>query len=186
MARPPRVQVPGGVYHITSRGVRRQAIFEDDRDRNLLLSILGDVVDLRRWRCHAYCLMSNHYHLVIQTPQPNLSAGMHHLNLRYARRFNARYGHAGHLFDRRFSSLLIRSDWHLLEAIRYVVLNPVRARLCGDPNDWPWSSYRAAAGTAETPLPVADDVLSFFGPSATEASAAFRRFVAEGVIHNAA
>src|SRR5688572_26326927 len=120
MARPPRLQVPGGVYHITTRGVRRQAIFGDDSDRELFLRILGDVVDLRGWRCHAYCLMPNHYHLVISTPEPDLSAGMHHLNLRYARRFNARYGHEGHLFDRRFHSILIRSDWHLLEVIRYV------------------------------------------------------------------
>jgi REP element-mobilizing transposase RayT len=159
----------------------------DDFDRKLFLRMLGDVVEDTGWRGHAYCLMANHYHLLIETPEPNLSAGMHRLNLRYARRFNRRYGFEGHVFDRRFYSRLVRADWDLLEVLRYVVLNPVRVGLCGHPADWPWSSYRATVGQMSRPdFLTTDRILSFFGPDAAAAREGYRRFIAEGLIHRAA
>ncbi len=126
-------------------------IYLDDRDRLRFLSIFGTTVERYAWRCHSYCLMPNHYHVVIETTEPNLARGMQYLNWRYALAFNNRRGFVGHLFDARYHSVIVESDLHLLELARYVVLNPVRSRLCRHPLEWRWSSYAAAIG--ESPAP---------------------------------
>ena len=146
MARRLRITEPNGIYHVTARGNRRQVVFEDDRDRRTFLALLRQVVSRRGWTCHSYCLMPNHFHLVVQTPAADLSAGMQALNSRYAERFNRRHGLDGHLFQGRFHAVAVESDWHLLELARYVVLNPVRGGLSGGPADYPWSSYALSSG----------------------------------------
>jgi REP element-mobilizing transposase RayT len=151
MPRPLRIQAAGGLFHVTCRGNRGQEIFRDSRDYRHFLSTLSAVVAHFGWRCHAYCLMPNHVHLLIETPVPNLSAGMQRLNSHHAIYFNRRYGYRGHLFQGRFHSELVHSDSHLLAAIRYILMNPVRARLCREPGDWPWSSHRATAGAEPKP-----------------------------------
>jgi REP element-mobilizing transposase RayT len=127
MARPLRVQYAGAAYHVTSRGNAGSSIFKDDKDRLTLLKVLKDVNDRYHWFCHAYCLMDNHYHLVIETPDGNLSRGMRHLNGVYTMRFNRDHQRVGHVFQGRYKAILIQKESHLLEVCRYVVLNPVRA-----------------------------------------------------------
>jgi REP-associated tyrosine transposase len=145
MARAHRFQPAGGTYHITTRGNRRQAIFYDDLDRELFLRQFQRVVRHRNWNHLAYCLMTNHFHLLIETPTESLSAGMHQLNGVYARKFNERHTLDGHLFDGRFRSVLVEGDEHFDEVLRYIAFNPVRAGLCEHPADWPWSSFRGIA-----------------------------------------
>jgi len=182
MARPPRIATPGGVFHITARGNRRQEIFLDDRDRRRFLELLATAVSRHGWRCHAYCLMPNHFHLMIETPKADISAGMHRLNGGYAQWFNRRHEFDGHLFQSRFHSVLLQSNWHLLELSRYIVLNPVRARLCRDPVDWRWSSYRAIMALAQSPeFLTVDWLLEQFGADSRSARIAFRRFVGEAL-----
>ena len=180
MPRAPRQQVADGLYHVTSRGNRREPIFLDSLGFGRFLAILELATRRFGWRCIAYCLMRNHYHLVIRTPEANISQGMHLLNGSYARWFNLHHGLQGHLFERRFHAAAIESDWHLLESCRYVVLNPVRAGLVVKPADWKWSSYRAtiAAHRAATPIAV-DEVLGYFGGRRADACEAFRSFVAD-------
>jgi putative transposase len=144
MPRELRVIEPNGIYHVTTRGVRREPIFGDEVDWRRYLAILGDVVRKREWRCRAYCLMPNHVHLVVETPEPDLSDGMRDLSGRYARRFNLRHGFSGHVFERRYWCDLVESESRLLELERYIALNPVRAGLCTRPTEWRWSSYTAA------------------------------------------
>jgi putative transposase len=142
MGRALRFQPAGGTFHITARGNRRQAIFYDDFDREVFLRLFNRVVRRRSWDYLAYCLMSNHFHLVIKTPTASLSVGMHQLSGIYARRFNERHILNGHLFESRFHSTSVEGEEHLAEVLRYVALNPVRAELCEHPSDWPWSSFR--------------------------------------------
>jgi REP element-mobilizing transposase RayT len=178
MPRPPRVQLPGGVYHVISRGNRQQTIFYDDRDYARFLDVLGAVVLRLGWKCHAYCLMPNHFHLVIETPEPNISAGMQRLNSTYAQWFNRRYGYTGHLFQGRFYGQLVESTYQLLELARYVVLNPVRAGLCSDAHGWSWSSYRALVGEgARAGFLTAGWLLGQFGRDPRRARDTFRQFV---------
>jgi REP-associated tyrosine transposase len=169
MPRPYRPQIAGGLYHVTSRGNRRQRIFRDDQDRSAFLGTAGTVVLRRRWNCHAYCLMPNHYHVLVETPEPKISSGMQELNSRYAAGFNWRYGLTGHLFQGRFHSILVESESHLLELTRYLMLNPVRAGLCARPGEWRWSSYRATLGIdAKPPFLAPGRLLEHFeGASAT-------------------
>jgi putative transposase len=141
MPRPLRIQVAGGVYHVTSRGNRRQPIYHDDNDRFFFLALRDQVVRRFGWRLHEYCLMTNHFHLLFETPQPNLSNGMHRLNHVYAMYFNSRHGFDGHLFDKRFGSRLVETEEHWLDARRYIAFNPVRAGLCAHPRQWRWSSF---------------------------------------------
>ena len=182
MGRPPRIQFEGALYHLTTRGNDRDLIFLHDYDREIFLSILSDVVGCEAWICHAYCLMPNHYHLLVQTPDANLAHGMHALNMRYAKGFLTRHGRTGHLFERRYEDVLVERQEHLLEVARYVVLNPVRAKRieCERAEDWRWSSYRATAGLAPGPRFLTTDwVLAQFGPPAIRRQR-YRDFVAEG------
>jgi REP element-mobilizing transposase RayT len=146
MTRPLRIEYPGAVYHITNRGNDKKAVFKDDQDRETFLKILAFVNKRYHWLCHAYCLMDNHYHLMIETPDGNLSLGMRQLNGVYTQARNKRHGKTGHLFQGRYKAILIQKDTHLLEVCRYVVLNPVRARMVEKPEDWRWSSYQATGG----------------------------------------
>ena len=151
MGRAPRIEPTEGSLHVTARGVRRDRIYIDDSDRRMFIAFLAQSVNRFRWTCLAYCLMTNHFHLVVSLSSPNLAKGMHRLNGLYARRFNERHGHVGHLFEARYASTVITSEEHYLDAIRYVVLNPVSAGLCDDPADWEWSSFRATAGLERCP-----------------------------------
>ncbi|CBK42314.1 conserved protein of unknown function [Nitrospira defluvii] len=181
MARPLRLSFPGAVYHVTSRGNARHDIVADDRDRSQWLSLLAHVVDRYGWLCHAYCLMDNHYHLVIETPKPNLSIGMRQLNGRYTQAYNRRHEQVGHVFQGRFTAILVEKDAHLLELCRYVVLNPVRAKIVSHPRLWVWSSYRATVGETKAPGWLTTDwILSQFGQRGGAAQARYRTFVAEG------
>jgi len=181
MARPLRLEFEGALYHITSRGNARESIFLDNGDRARFLEILGDVVDRFGWICHAYCLMTNHYHLLIETPDADLSRGMHLLNGVYTQWFNHRYDRVGHLFQGRFKAILVEKDTHLLELVRYVVLNPIRAKTVRNVRDWPWSSYRATAGQAEAPgFLTIGWILSQFDLDPERAVRAYRRFVQQG------
>ena len=182
MPRPLRIEYPGAVYHVTSRGDGRMAVFRDDGDREIFLDILGDTVALRKWVCHAYCLMGNHYHLLLETPEANLSAGMRSLNGEYTQAFNRRHRRPGHVFQGRYKAVLVEKERHLLELCRYVVLNPVRARgMARDPGDWPWSSYRATAGLSPVPPFLSPRwILERFGRGLKAAQERYRAFVAAG------
>jgi REP element-mobilizing transposase RayT len=182
MSRPLRIEFPGAVYHVTGRGNARQRIYRDDEDREQFLSILSHVVDRYDWLCHAYCLMDNHYHLLIETPKANLSLGMRQLNGLYTQAYNRLHRRVGHLFQGRFKAILVEKETHLLELCRYVVLNPVRAKRVKNPGKWKWSSYRATVGEAKIPdYLTADWVLGQFGRRSHEAQKRYREFVAEGI-----
>lgn len=151
MSRPLRVQYSGAVYHVTSRGNARQPIFWDDTDRDLLLSTASRVISRYQWLCHAYCLMDNHYHLLIETLQPSLSIGMRQLNGLYTQAFNRRHNRVGHLLQGRYTAILVEKQAHLLELCRYVVLNPLRVKAERRVGNWKWSSYLPTAGLALCP-----------------------------------
>jgi putative transposase len=146
MARPLRIEFPDALYHVTSRGNEQRRIFRDDTDRRMFLTFLGQTVKRFGWSVTAWVLMSNHFHLVVQTPGANLSRGMHWLNGTYAGWFNHRHKRSGHLFQGRFDAVLVEKETYLRELLRYVVLNPVRAKIVARPEDYRWSSYRATAG----------------------------------------
>ena len=151
MPRSPRLEYPGALYHVTSRGVQRNTIFLDDRDRHTFLSLLARALDAGNAHAFAYCLMGNHFHVVLQTELPNLSALMHRVNSAYSQAFNRRHDRSGHVLEGRFKALHVDSERYLLEVCRYVDLNPVRADLTGSPEYWEWSSYRAHVGLASPP-----------------------------------
>lgn len=181
MSRPLRLEYPGAVWHVTSRGNERRDVFRDDEDRMKFLSILGRTVELFGWNLHAYVLMGNHYHLLLETPDPNLSRGMRQLNGIYTQGFNRCHKRVGHLFQGRFKAILVEKDPHLLELVRYVVLNPVRAGRATSAKDWPWSSYRATAGLARAPEWLQIDwTLEQFGSNDLAAARRYREFVADG------
>lgn len=182
MPRLPRPQLPDGLYHVTTRGNRGQPIQLEDRDCELFLFLLGNVVEQLGWKVHAYCLMTNHYHVLIETPDADISVGMQILNGQYAQAFNRRHGYEGHLFERRFAAQVIESDWHLLEVCRYIVLNPVRAGLCRHPAEWKWSSYRATVKRARRPKFLSVELLGMFGRTAEQAIPAFEQFVLLGLV----
>lgn len=151
MARPLRLEYEGAVYHVVARGHERGSVFRDERDWEKFLEVVGAVTQEHGWIVHGYCLMSNHFHLLVETPRGDLSAGMRSVNGRYAQFFNRRHGRRGHLFEGRFKAIVVQKDEHLLELCRYIVLNPVRAGLVERPEQWQWSSYRATAGHGEGP-----------------------------------
>jgi putative transposase len=177
MSRPLRLEHPGALWHVTSRGNERHDIYADDVDRERWLSELARAAEQHAWVVHAYVLMGNHYHVVVETVRPTLSRGMRQLNGVYTQGFNRRHRRVGHLFQGRFHSLLVERESYLLELARYVVLNPVRAGFVHGPGDWRWSSYRATTGEVGAPpwLQV-DWTLSHFARSRQR----YADFVAEG------
>ena len=146
MARSLRLEHPGATFHIHNRGVNYGEIFRCDEDRFTFLALLEECTRRFHWVIHQYTLMTNHYHLLVETPAPNLAIGMRQLNGVFTQRFNHRHSRVGHLFQGRYHAVLVEKEAHLLELSRYIVLNPVRARLVDHPDHWPWSSYRAMAG----------------------------------------
>jgi len=147
MARPLREEVEGGIFHVFARGNGKQAIYLDDDDRRTYLRMLGAAVERHNWCCLAYCLMDNHLHLLIETPDANLGIGMQRFHGLYAQTFNERHGRSGHLFQGRYGAVRVTTDPQLWMLVRYLAVNPVRAELCERPADWRWSSHGAVAGS---------------------------------------
>lgn len=182
MARPLRIQFPGAIYHVTSRGIEGRDIIADTRDADRWLAHLERAVGVRRWRVFAFALMSNHFHLFVQTPEPNLSAGMQDLNGSYANYFNTRHERAGHLFQGRYKAYLVEDEGYWLEVSRYVHLNPVRAGLAAKPEGWRWSSYAGYHRPASRRRWVDyARVLGEFGGDTAAGRRRYREFVEDGL-----
>lgn len=177
MARLLRPRLRGGVYHAYARSIRDTALFVDDDDRAIFLSLLGLVVVKFEWTVEAYCLMGNHYHLVIRTPHANISEGMQLLNGRYAMLFNAKYGFRGHVFGGRFKCRVLRNDEDLLGVMMYVEHNPVRHGMRRRATQWPWSSARRrAASGARSPIDLVD-AIAYHARTLDDATEMFKRIV---------
>lgn len=182
MARPLRIEYPGAVYHVTSRGNARKKIFKDNKDREDFLKVLSSVEKRFNWLCHAYCLMDNHYHLMIEAQEANLSKGMRHLNGVYTQTYNRRHGKVGHIFQGRYKAILVEKESHLLRLCRYVVLNPVRAGIVKEPGGWKWNSYSATAGLSKTPdYLTVDWILGQFGDKKVKAERGYKEFIIAGI-----
>lgn len=177
IARPPRIELPHGIFHVVARGNERKAIYRDATDRERFLETLALGCERYRWRALAYCLMTNHYHLLVQTPEANLARGMRHLNGVYAQRFNRRHGRGGHLFQGRYQAILVQEDEHLLAAVLYLVRNPLRARMCEQVGEWPWSSHAATIGLRPPGFLAVDRLLAYFGERRHEARARYLALV---------
>lgn len=182
MARPLRIEFAGGFYHVTSRGNQRCPIFLSVDDRTDWIAALVEAAERFNWRVYAYCQMGNHYHLLVQTQEANLSRCMRHLNGVYTQRFNKRHERCGHLFQGRYHAVIVDDQAYLLEVIRYVLLNPVRAGFVSRACEWKWSSFLSTVGAAAPPewLAVAD-VLHQFSRDTVRARRAFHRFVDAGL-----
>jgi putative transposase len=182
MARPLRLQFAGALYHVTSRGDGREDIYFGDADRAAWLAVLAHACERFNWRVHAWCQMSNHYHLLLETPEGNLAEGMRQLNGVYTQHVNRMHRRVGHVFQGRYKAVLVERESHLLELARYVVLNPVRASMVSDAADWPWSSYAAMVGKQLAPDWLAvDSLLHAFGRIRAQAVAGYVDFVRAGV-----
>ena len=182
MARPLRIELSGGLYHVTSRGDRREDIYLDDVDRSNWVTLFGHVCKRFNWVCHAYCLMDNHYHIVVETAEANLSKGMRQLNGVYTQNFNRRHNRVGHVYQGRYTAILVDKDSYLLELSRYVVLNPVRSGKVKAVEQWSWSSYSAMTDKSDRPDWLQTDwVLGQFGKQRKRAIAAYIDFVHAGV-----
>lgn len=180
MARPLRIEYPGAVYHITTRGNADQDIFLDDQDRRMFLDTYAEVSSRTQWRCYAYCLLDDHYHLVVETPKPNLSKGMRQLNGVYTQRFNQRHDTGGHLFQGRYKAVLVERSRYLMDVCRHVACNPVHVGLARKPSGWKWSSYRATAGLEEPPEWLDTEwLLSQFSRQRKRAQQAYEKYVQE-------
>ena len=178
MPRKPREEFAGAIHHVFARGNNKELIYRDDDDRGRYLVLLGQVVVRLGWRCLAYCLMNNHVHLLIETPEPNLGRGMQRLHGLYAQAFNLRHDHSGHVFQGRFGTVVMRSDAQLLVAARYVVRNPVDGGLCGEPGEWPWGSHAAGANRHAPAWLDTPRLLDFFGSGGGESRRRYQDFVA--------
>ncbi len=181
MARPLRIEFPGALYHVTARGDQRSAIYRDESDRYIWLEVLGLVCARFHFVVHAYCQMTNHYHLMVETVEGNLAEGMRQLNGIYSQRVNRRHDLVGHVFQGRYHAVLVQKEAHLLELSRYIVLNPLRGGIVNSVDHWHWSSHRFMLDPAGTP-PWLDTawLLGQFGGTREDAAAAYRQFVASG------
>jgi len=181
MARPLRIEYAGALYYLTSHGRAGEDIFLDDADRTRFLDVLTNTIERFSWICHAYCLMDNCYYLLIETPLPNLSRGMRHLNGVYTQWFNRKHSRSGHLVQGRFKSIVVEKEAYLLEVAREIVLNPIRAKRVRTTRDWRWSSFRATAGIVKCPgFLTTDWLLSQLRRRRTAAVLAYRDFVKRG------
>ena len=182
MSRPLRLEFAGALYHITSRGNGRNLIYLQDDDFELFLQILANVCERYNWVVHAYCLMSNHYHLLVETPDANLSQGMRQLNGVFTQSMNRKHHRVGHLFQGRYKAILVDKDAYLLELCRYIVLNPVRANMVSTPDEWPWSSWHCMLGNVESPVWLSTDTLLVpFAKNRQDAIQCYIDFVKSGV-----
>ena len=181
MARPIRIEYAGALYHVTTRGDRHEDIYLDDQDRLDWLDVLALTCQRFNWVVHAYCQMTNHYHLLVETVDGNLSKGMRQLNGVYTQRFNKRHDQVGHLFQGRYKAILVQKDSYLLELSRYVVLNPIRAHMVKNLNQWAWSSYMATMGAVTGPKWLDTDwLLSQFSKQRIQARAKYHEFITQG------
>ena len=181
MARPIRIEFAGALYHVTSRGDRKEDIYLDDTDRERFLLLLQQITKDYNWLVHAYCLMDNHYHLLIETPDGNLSKGMRQLNGVYTQTTNRHHGNVGHVFQGRYKAILVQKESYLLELARYIVLNPVRARMVKSVKDWPWSSYHQTSGIRENDDWISTEwLLSAFSQKLGTAQKKYQEFVHQG------
>jgi len=169
VVRPPRIEHAGGVFHVVARGNERALVFRDDRDRERFLEILGEVAVRYRWRVLAYCLMGNHFHLLVMTLDPTLARGMRQLNGVYAQWFNRRHRRVGHLFQGRYKAVSVQTDVHLRRAVRYVIRNPIRAGLSSRPGQWRWTSHHATVGSTAVGMVAVDELLACFADERVEA-----------------
>jgi len=185
--RPPRPQIAGGLYHVTDHSNLRRVVFQSDHERGKFLEVLASAVRRHGWSCRDYCLLSTHYHLLVQTPHPDIAAGMQYLNGRYAQWANWNRTERGHVFEGRYGAELVKTDGHALEVHRYIALNPVRAGLVRDPEDWPWSSLPALLGREKPPTFLdVDAALGLFGSTTLNARRRLRRFVRDGLARDSA
>jgi len=178
MPRPPRIEVPGGVFHVYARGSRQQAIYRTRGDRVTYLHFLAGTVERFRWHCLAYCLMGNHVHLLIETPDANLGKGMQSLHGRYAQRMNQRYGTKGALFESRYGCVAMENDAQLWMAIRYIARNPVEAGLCALAEEYEWSSFASVTRLMPSPLLSVDRLHSYLSVAGGDALQNYRELVA--------
>ena len=182
MNRPLRLEYSGALYHITARGDRRDSIYRSDSDRLTWLSLLGETCDRYNFTVHAYCQMTNHYHLLLETVDGQLARGMRNLNGNYSQYFNRKHALVGHVFQGRYKAIVCQGNRYMQELSRYIELNPVRGKMVTGPEQWPWSSYRAAMGLVDAPEWLRSDaVLAYFGDTRPSARAAYAQFVAAGI-----
>jgi REP element-mobilizing transposase RayT len=177
---PPRIEVPGAIYHVNGKAVHGTKLFVDEADRFLFLRMLTRQARRSEWCILAYSLMTTHYHLLLRIEKATLSSGFHRFNSIYARAYNRRHGRRGALWQRRFFDTIIETDGHLFEAIRYIALNAPRANACESAEEWPWSSYGASIGSAP-PDPLIDEreLLRLFGTRRDVAMRRLRAYVEE-------
>jgi putative transposase len=181
MARKARLHVPGGLYHIVWRGNEQRDIFFDEQDRERFYALLSEGVARFGYRAHGFCLMSNHIHLALQAGQDSLSGPLQNLAFRYTQAVNRKLDRSGHLFQGRYKAVLVDHDAYLLELIRYIHLNPVRARLVTDPARYVWSGHRAYLGSIALPWLTTESVLGQLGGNLGVARRRYARFIAEGI-----
>lgn len=182
MSRPLRIEYSGALYHVTARGDRHDHIYRSDNDRLVWLSILGDTCARFNFVIHAYCQMTNHYHLLVETANGRLSRGMRHLNGNYSQYFNRTHNLVGHVYQGRYAAILCQQDSYMQELSRYIELNPVRAKMRLSPEEWPWSSYRPKMGMQHTPAWLqSESMLLYFSSNQEEARQAYRQFVLAGM-----
>ncbi|WP_317201791.1 transposase [Janthinobacterium sp.] len=181
MARPLRIQFAGGLYHVTSRGNQREAIYLSELDRLTWLAIFPQVCQRYKWRCHVWCQMTNHYHIVIETLEPTLVRGMRQLNGVFTQYINRAHRRVGHVFQGRYKAILVEQESYLLELARYVVLNPVRAGIAGKAEDWKWSSYHSMLTPELAPEWLETQwLLGQFSNVQKGTAVAYRDFIGEG------
>lgn len=180
MSRPLRMEYPGAYYHVMNRGLARQAIFNSDKDRELFIELLCEIHNRYRVEIHAYCLMGNHYHILICTPLGNISRAMRHLNGVYTQRYNKRHRLDGPIYRGRYKSILVDADTYLLRLNRYIHLNPVVAGIVNKAEQYKWSSYKDYLSTRERPYwLVTTDTLAYFGERYQKKK--YKLFVEEGI-----
>jgi len=185
MARPLRIEYKGALYHVMSRGNACQDIFLNDKDRIVFLENTKHCIKQHNLICHAYCLMDNHYHLLLETPEGNLSTAMRDINGNFTQSFNARHRRIGHVLQGRYKAFVIEKEVYLLKVVRYIVNNPVNAKIVTHPREWKWSSYKATAGLIKTPDWLETDyTLGLFSQKKKEAQKTYRQFVSEYIAKN--
>ncbi len=185
MSNAPRIQYAGAIYHVTARGNAKRDIFHAQRDWQFFLNALAETIEQYEWECHAYCLMTNHYHLLLKTPSANLNVGMQRLNSVYARQYNKTYLRTGHVFNNRYHAVLLEKDEHLVALARYIALNPVRAGIVKNPKNYRWNSYRATIGLEKTPKFLTTEwILSLLGTTKDSAIAHYKKLILEATSHS--
>jgi REP element-mobilizing transposase RayT len=178
MARPLRIEYPGAFYHVTSRGNEKKDVFKSQKDREKFLEYLESATKRYGAAIHAYCLMSNHYHLLLETPAGNLAQIMRHINGAYTTYFNVKRKRSGHLFQGRYKAILIEADEYAIELLRYIHLNPVRVGMVGKPEEYQWSSHRSYIGQNKvTDWLKTEFILGYFGRKAADAKNKYRKFI---------